>query len=181
MAIRFEAYLAEGIRRGVVGSDGRLDDLLETLDELRVTGGHLAPIDGSPPVSDPATDVILPVDDLLVVTAPADTPIPIHPAWHDVVLTCGPYVVTGRMPTVPGFDPARALTRPTGMFVLLDHVRLALASDPDGGSIDIPLAWVNRYVVETVESDLELGFYYPGAHSVVTRGFQVGEAAGPAA
>jgi hypothetical protein len=85
------------------------------------------------------------------------------------------------MPTLPGFDPARALVRPTGMFVLLDHVRLALASDPDGGSIDIPLAWVNRYVVERVESDLELGSYYPGARSVVTRGFQVSGAAGPAA
>jgi hypothetical protein len=173
--------MAEGIRRGVVGADGRLDDLLENLDELRVAGGHLAPIDGSPPVSDPATGVSLPVDDLLIVTAPPGTPIPIHPAWHDVVLTCGPYIVTGRMPMVPGFDPARALTRPTGMFVLLDHVRLALASDPDGGSIEIPLAWVNRYVVEHVESDLELGAYYPGAHSVVTRGFYASEAAGPAA
>jgi hypothetical protein len=171
MAIPLEAYMAEGVRRGVVGADGRLADLLETLDELRIAGGYLAPIDGSPPVSDPAPGVSLPVDDLLIVAAPPETPIPSHPAWHDVVLTCGPYLVTGRMPTVPGFDPARALVRPTGMFVLLDHVRLALASDPDGGSIDIPLAWVNRYVVERVESDLELGSYYPGAHSVLTRGF----------
>jgi hypothetical protein len=181
MAIRLEAYLAEGIRRGMVGSDGRLDSLLETLDELRVMGGHLSPIDGSPPFSDSATGVVLSVDDLLVVVAPTDTPIPVHPAWHDVVLTCGPYVVSGRMPTMPGFDPARALTRPTGMFVLLDRVRLVLASDPDGGSVDIPLAWVNRYVVETVESDLELGAYYPGARSVVSLGFRSGEAAGPAA
>jgi hypothetical protein len=181
MAISLEAYLAEGIRRGVIGSGGRLDDLLETLDELRVTGGHLAPLDGSRPVPDPAPGVTLPVDDLLVVVAPPDTPVPVHPAWHDVALTCGPYVVTGRMPTMPGFDPARALTRPTGMFVLLDQVRLTLASDPGGGSIDIPLAWVNRYVVETVESDLDLGTYYPGARCVVSRGFRSGEEAGPAA
>ena len=66
---------------------------------------------------------------------------------------------------MPGFDPARALARPTGSFVLLDHVELALASDPDGPSIEHGLAWVNRYVVERVESDLELGFFFPGAES----------------
>lgn len=181
MAIRFEAYTDEGVRRGVVGADARLGDLLEAADELHVLGGHLAPLDGSPPVPDPDPGVDVPVDDLLVVVAPPGTAIPIHPAWHDIVVTAGPYLVSGQMPTMPGFDPGRALARPTGTFVLLAHVRLALASDPDGGSIDIPLAWVNRYVVEHVESDLELGFYYPGARSVVTRGFQAEEAAGPAA
>ena len=70
---------------------------------------------------------------------------------------------------MPGFDPARALARPTGEFVLLDHVRLALATAPDGGSIEHPLAWVNRYVVERVESDLELGFFFPGAESHIVQ------------
>ncbi|MGZ8502146.1 MAG: hypothetical protein ACXWW6_04760, partial [Candidatus Limnocylindrales bacterium] len=64
---------------------------------------------------------------------------------------------------------ARALARPTGEFVLLDHVRLSLASAPDGGSIEHPLAWVNRYVVESVESDLELGFFFPGAESHIVQ------------
>ena len=109
--------------------------------------------------------MIVPTDDLFVVVAPPDTPIPVHPAWHDVILVCGPYLVTGRMPTMPGFDPARALARPTGTFVLLDHVTLSLAAVPDGGSIEHALAWVNRYVVERVESDLELGFFFPGARS----------------
>ncbi len=27
------------------------------------------------------------------------------------------------------------------------------------------LAWVNRYVVERVEADIELGFFFPGAES----------------
>ncbi len=44
---------------------------------------------------------------------------PVHPAWHDVILRAGPYLITGQMPTMPGFDPARALARPTGTFVLL--------------------------------------------------------------
>lgn len=181
MAIRFEAYTSDGVRRGVVAVDARLGDHLEAAGDLLILGGHLAPLDGSPPIPDPDPGATVPVDDLLVVVAPPGTAIPIHPAWHDVVVTAGPYLVSGQMPTMPGFDPGRALARPTGTFVLLAHVRLALASDPDGGSIDIPLAWVNRYVVEHVESDLELGFFYPGARSVVTRGFHAGEAAGPAA
>ena len=134
-----------------------------------MTQGHLAPLDGSAPISDPSSGVRVATDDLFVVVAPADTPVIVHPAWHDVVLVCGPYLVTGRMPTMPGFDPARALARPTGSFVLLDHVKLSLAAEPDGGSIEHGLAWVNRYVVERVESDLELGFFFPGAESIIVQ------------
>ena len=79
---------------------------------------------------------------------------------------------------MPGFDPARALARPTGSFVLLDHVTLSLAATPDGGSIEHGLAWVNRYVVERVESDLELGFFFPGAESVIVQDTYTPAAAG---
>jgi hypothetical protein len=163
--IRFEAYTSDGVRRGVATGDARLGDLIELERELQVTSGHLAPLDGSSPIPDPPGGITLATDDLLVVVAPAGTPLIVHPAWHDVALVCGPYLVTGRMPTMPGFDPARALARPTGEFVLLDHVRLALTTAPEGGSVEHPLAWVNRYVVERVESDLELGFFFPGAES----------------
>lgn len=186
MPIRFEAYTTEGVRRGVVEGDGRLGDVIELERELRVGSGHLAPLDGSTPVADPPGGVTLAADDLFVVVAPADTPVLVHPAWHDVILGCGPYLITGRMPTMPGFDPARALARPTGSFVLLDHVKLSLAAAPDGGSIEHGLAWVNRYVVERVESDLELGFFFPGAESHVVHGTYVpgaetSAASGPAA
>ena len=169
MPIRFEAYTSEGVRRGIAAGDARLGDIIELERELHVSSGHLAPLDGSSPVPDPPSGVVVSTDDLFVVVAPADTPIPVHPAWHDVILVCGPYLVTGRMPTMPGFDPARALARPTGSFVLLDHVTLSLAAVPDGGSIEHGLAWVNRYVVERVESDLELGFFFPGAESVIVQ------------
>lgn len=169
MPIRFEAYTSDGVRRGVAIGDARLGDLIELERELRLTSGHLAPLDGSPPISDPPDGITLATDDLFVVVAPAETPVIVHPAWHDVTLLCGPYLVNGRMPTMPGFDPARALARPTGSFVLLDHVRLALAAAPDGGSIEHGLAWVNRYVVERVESDLELGFFFPGAESHIVQ------------
>ena len=169
MPIRFEAYTSEGVRRGIATGDARLGDLIELQRELEVTQGHIAPLDGSPPIVDPPAGVRVATDDLFVVVAPADTPVIVHPAWHDVVLVCGPYLVTGRMPTMPGFDPARALARPTGSFVLLDHVKLALVAWPDGGSIEHGLAWINRYVVERVESDLELGFFFPGAESIIVQ------------
>ncbi len=186
MPIRFEAYTAEGVRRGVATGDARLGDLIELQRELEITGGHLAPLDGSPPVPDPPAGIRIATDDLFVVVAPPGTPILVHPAWHDVQLDAGPYQVSGRMPTMPGFDPARALARPTGSFVLLDHVRLTLNAEPDGGSIEHGLAWVNRYVVERVVSDLELGFYFPGAESHIVQdtyipGSDVPAAAGPAA
>jgi hypothetical protein len=186
MPIRFEAYTAEGVRRGEAVGDARLGDLIELQRELHVTGGHLAPLDGSQPLIDPPAGIAVATDDLFVVVAPPETPVIVHPAWHEVSLVAGPYLISGRMPTMPGFDPARALARPTGSFVLLDHVRLALAAVPDGGSIEHPLAWVNRYVVERVESDLELGFYFPGAESHIVQdtyipGADVQTAAGPAA
>lgn len=182
MPIRFEAYTTDGVRRGIATGDARLGDIIELEREIEVTEGHLAPLDGSVPVADPPRGVTLSTDDLYVVVAPPDTPTLTHPAWHDVILVCGPYLVTGRMPTMPGFDPARALARPTGSFVLLDHVKLSLVAEPDGGSIEHDLAWVNRYVVERVESDLELGFFFPGAVSVIVQDtYTPGAALDPAA
>ena len=34
-----------------------------------------------------------------------------------ISLVVGPYIVAGELPTLPGFDPGRALTRPSGEFV----------------------------------------------------------------
>jgi hypothetical protein len=184
--IRFEAYTSEGVRRGIATGHSRLGDLLELQREIEVTQGHLAPLDGSAASADPPGGVSVATDDLFVVVAPVDTPVIVHPAWHEVTLLCGPYLVSGRMPTMPGFDPARALARPTGSFVLLDKVVLSLAERPGSGTIEHGLAWVNRYVVERVESDLELGFFFPGAESHIVQetyvpGADPGQASGPAA
>lgn len=171
MPMRFEAYTIDGVRRGAVGADSRLGDMIETLDRIRILGGHLAPLDGTEPIPDDGPGVDVGVDDLLVVVAPPDASLPVHAQWHDITLTVGPYLVVGRMPTMPGFDPGRALARPTGPFVLFSDIRLSLAANPSGGFVDIPLAWVNRYDVERVESDIELGFFFPGAASIVTHGY----------
>jgi hypothetical protein len=71
---------------------------------------------------------------------------------------------------MPGFDPGRALARPTGEFVLLRDVRIALGRDVDGPAVAQAAAVVNRYVVDRVTADLMLGFFFPGAEMVVTGG-----------
>jgi|GEM_PF-1160742 len=169
MTIAFEAYTAEGIRHGAIDDDGRLGDLLESLEQVTVEAGRLARLDGTEAVHQGATR--LEVDDFLIVVAPPELTGPAHSVWHDVRIHSGPYVIEARLPTLPGFDPARALARPSGSFVLLGEVHIGLGGHLDDG-VDIhPLAWVNRYAVDRIESDLELGFFFPGAESVVARGF----------
>ena len=173
MTIAFEAYTAEGIRHGAIAEDdrlgSRLGDLLESLEQVEVEAGRLARLDGTESVHEGAAH--LAVDDFLVVVAPPELAGPAHSVWHDVRIHSGPYVIEARLPTLPGFDPARALARPSGSFVLLGEVHIGLGGRLDDG-VDIhPLAWVNRYAVDRIESDLELGFFFPGAESVVARGF----------
>jgi hypothetical protein len=169
MTILFEAYTVAGIRHGAIARDGRLGDLLESLEQVEVETGRLARLDGTEAIHEGTTR--LEVDDFLVVVAPPDTTGPAHSVWHDVRIHAGPYVLEARLPTLPGFDPARALARPSGSFVLLGEVRIGLGGRPEDGVDVHALAWVNRYTVDRIESDLELGFFFPGAESAVVRGF----------
>ena len=169
MSIQFEAYTADGIRHGAISEDGRLGDLLESLEQVDVVAGHFASLDGSDALRQTVTR--LEVDDFLVVVAPPEANSPAHSVWHDVRIHAGPYILEARLPTLPGFDPARALARPSGSFVLLGDVRIGLGGRPDDGVDAHPFAWVNRYTVDRIESDLELGFFFPGAESSVVRGF----------
>ena len=75
---------------------------------------------------------------------------------------------------MPGFDPGRALARPTGEFVLLRDARLALIDLPDAGEASAPEVLVNRYTVDRVEADMMLGFFFPGAKMAIT-GSSAGE------
>ncbi|HEY7828564.1 MAG TPA: hypothetical protein VIB99_10030 [Candidatus Limnocylindrales bacterium] len=169
MSIQFEAYTAEGIRHGMIAADERLGDVLASVTELPVEGGRFSRLDGH--VSAIVGTTRQPVDDFLVVVAPPELNGPAHSVWHDVRIHAGPYVLEARLPTLPGFDPARALARPSGSFVLLGEVHIGLGGRLDDG-VDIhPLAWVNRYAVDRIESDLELGFFFPGAFSKVIHGF----------
>lgn len=161
MPIRVDAYLTGGMARGMLARPGHLRDTLEagpSLDLQRVSWLGIA--DAQPRTID---DVSIPVDDVLIAVADDDPTIPVHAAWHRIELDVGPYRLEGELPTLPGFDPGRALTRPTGEFVMLRDVRLARRDHPGQASPIGGHALVNRYNVDRVTADLMLGFFFPGA------------------
>jgi hypothetical protein len=162
MPIQVDAYVIEGMASGVLARPGHLRDVLEATRELPLVQVRWQPLVGD---DSPSGDVTIPIDDILIAVADDDPTIPVHASWHAIRLELGPYVVEGDMPTLPGFDPGRALTRPSGEFVLLRDVRVGLRDDPSSAD-PIPIghhALINRYVVERVEADLMLGFFFPGA------------------
>lgn len=165
MALRFEAYTAEGSVSGTVGTDDRLGDVLERDPTITAQRAEVVAIHGS---AYETPRIALATDDLLAVVAPPSVGVPVHATWHDVTIFAGPYRIDGLLPTMPGFDPGRALARPTGSFLLLGKARVALAAEPTAGSAEHELLWVNRYTVDRVEADLDLGFFFPGARTSVT-------------
>jgi hypothetical protein len=87
-----------------------------------------------------------------------------------VELDAGPYRIAGELPTQPGFDPGRALARPGGLFILLRGVRVEIIGHHEAGRVERPHAFVNRYAVEQVAADIDLGFYFPGARFMTGTG-----------
>ena len=159
MSIHVEAYTEAGVIRGVVARSGHLRDVLEAGGDLlieRATWQARGETKAAP-----AGQVEIPVDDLLAVVGDDDPTIPVHASWHSLRVELPPYVLTGELPTLPGYDPGRALARPTGTFVVLRDVELG--TDEETGRPLAHIALVNRYAVERVEADLMLGFYFPGA------------------
>jgi hypothetical protein len=161
MPIRVQAYTLGGIVTGVIARPEHLRDILEASTELAVEEASLAPLDGSPAATG---EQQIAMDDLVVAVSDQEHPAPVHAAWHPIRLEAGPWVVEGDLPTLPGFDPGRALTRPTGTFVLLRDVRISLLNQPDAGENVHEAVLVNRYSVDRVDADLMLGFFFPGAH-----------------
>lgn len=166
MPIRVDAYMAGGIARGVLARAGSLREVLEHDGVLTLERVQWQPLGGR---TAPSSGVSIPIDDVLVAVGDDDPGTPIHANWHGIRVEVGPYIVEGEMPTFPGFDPGRALTRPTGEFVLLRDVRIAPRSSPDPQASATPAgayALVNRYGVESVACDLMLGFFFPGAEMI---------------
>jgi hypothetical protein len=164
MSIELQAYTTEGLLSGQVVADGRLLDLLSTFETIVLDNAMLAPIGGLPQRATGWTTVE--VDDLLVVVAPPETVTPYHAAWHRLMVDCGPYRIRGELPSLPGFDPGRALARPSGSFILIGRGVVELR-DEEFGRVLNPHAylWLNRYAVDAVSSDLDLNFFFPGAIS----------------
>jgi hypothetical protein len=161
MPIRLEAYTASGVLQADASVEGTLGEVLETFDEVPLVRGIVSPLDGSVARAVPPGPVG--IDDLIVVVAATPPSVPVHANWHELALRAGPYFVRGEMPTLPGFDPGRALARPSGPFVLLRSVEISIAAASEAGTNDHAYAWVNRYNVDAVAGDLNLALFFPGA------------------
>jgi hypothetical protein len=159
MDIQVDAYTVGGKAHGTLTGAGHLRDILEQTGELALHGVRWQPLGASE--AQPAGDLTIPIDDVLVAVANGESAIPVHASWHALRVEVGPYVVEGELPTLPGYDPERALARPNGEFVLLRDPRLGRL----GGTVGSigQEALVNRYSVERVEADIMLGFFFPGA------------------
>jgi hypothetical protein len=168
MTMRVEAYTATGIATGVVASDGHLREHVDGTKPLLIENSDWMPIDGS--AGRAIGELRVPVDDLLVLVSNELGDVPGHAQWHGIDLDAGPYRIEGELSTMPGFDPGRALARPTGQFVLLRDVRITLLGEPDAGEATCAHALVNRYTVDRIAADIMLGFFFPGAALSMTLG-----------
>ena len=107
MPIRVEAYTAGGVATGVVARSGPLREALDGAGDLLIERSRWLPLDGSG--ERPGGDIRLSIDDALLVCADEADGGPVHAQWHTIEIDAGPYRVFGEMPTMPGFDPGRAL------------------------------------------------------------------------
>ena len=161
MAIRVNAYTTGGIASGILARPGALRDALEDGGSLPLDGAAWQGLDD--PAASAAGSMAIPSDDVLVAIGDDEDGIPVHAAWHHIELESGPYTVEGELATMPGFDPGRALTRPSGEFLLLRDIRLSVRERPEAGVATGDHALVNRYAVDRIRADLMLGFFFPGA------------------
>jgi hypothetical protein len=161
MPIRVDAYLNTGMAVGWLLDAAHLREALERGQPLELNRVTWQAMEDLAPTT--LGTLALEPDDLIVVVGDDESIVPVHAVWHSVGLEAGVYRIEGELPTMPGFDPGRALTRPTGEFVLLRDVRVEITGRPDVGGVTVPHAFVNRYTVERVEADLMLGFFFPGA------------------
>ena len=161
MAIRVDAYTSGGMASGTLARPGALRDALEDDRALRLDQAAWQGLDD--PASRPAGSLAIPSDDVLIAVADDDPGIPVHAAWHRIHVESGPYTIEGELATLPGFDPGRALTRPSGEFLLLRDIRLSVSARPEAGVALGDHALINRYTVERIRAELMLGFFFPGA------------------
>jgi len=161
MAIRVEVYTIGGMASGVLARPGTLREALAADPEIQLDRAAWQGLGDAAPSS--AGSLTFATDDILFAVADEPPSGPMHAAWHHVLLDAGPYLLEGELATMPGFDPGRSLTRPSGEWVLLRDVRLSVREHPEAGVSIGDHALVNRYGVERIRADLMLGFFFPGA------------------
>ena len=161
MAVRVEIYTVGGMASGILARPGSLRDALTTNPEIQLDRAAWQGIGEIAPQS--VGTLSFATDDILFAVADEPPAGPLHVAWHHVLLNAGPYSLEGDLATMPGFDPGRSLTRPSGEWVLIRDVHLSVAGHPEAGVSVTDHALVNRYGVERIQADLMLGFFFPGA------------------
>jgi hypothetical protein len=161
MAIRVDAYTSGGMASGTLARPGALRDALEDGGGLPLDGAAWQGLEDA--TAQPAGSLSIPSDDILIVVGNDDPGVSVHAAWHHIHLEVGPYTLEGDLPTQPGFDPGRALTRPSGEFLMLRDIRLSVRDRPESGVAVGDHALINRYTVDRIRADLQLGFFFPGA------------------
>jgi hypothetical protein len=160
-SLRVELYTADGIASGVVAGASRFREHIESTESVIVHDVRWATLQGG---SQNSERLAIQPDDIIVAVAGEEMHGPVHATWHPIRLEAGPYGIEGELATMPGFDPGRALTRPSGEFVVLRDVRISLLDRPDAGEASYHEALINRYAVDKVDAGLMLGFFFPGAH-----------------
>ena len=131
MAIRVDAYTSGGMASGSLARPGCAARRPRgRRRRCRLDGAAWQGLDDA--AARPAGSLAIPSDDVLIAVADDDPGIPVHAAWHHIHLESGPYTVEGELATLPGFDPGRALTRPSGEFLLLRDIRLSVRARPGG-------------------------------------------------
>ena len=149
-----------GVLAGVTSRVPLGDDGPDLASSFAVGDARWYPIDGGEPTVR-GDQLVSPDDVLLLVT---DEPeLTVHMAWYSISIDVGPYRVSGRLATHPGYDPAKAVSRPGGAFVGLREATIELLGRPAAGLAERAYLHVNRYAVEAATSSLMLGFYFPGA------------------
>lgn len=155
-----EIYTPTGVLAGTADLTPVTVDGPELTVPLEMTDARWYPLDGGEPDVRPLVRVA--PDDLLVVVTPVPE-LKVHLTWYLIALDIGPYRVTGRLSTHPGYDPAKSISRPGGTFIPLSEVRIELAGQPEAGVAERAHVHVNRYAVERVSSTIMLGHFFPGA------------------
>ena len=141
---------------------------LEAGESLRVEAVDLAS-PRRPPLRR-AAEIVLPPTTSSSPSAEAAEDLPVHAQWHDIVLDVGPYRVARPAGDDAGLRPGPR-PRPADRRVRPAPRRQRSASSARGRrrACREPMALVNRYVVDRVEADLMLGFFFPGAEMISTK------------
>lgn len=155
-----EVFTPSGVVTGAAERTSVVSDAKGVPAPLLVEASRWYPLDGSVPTR--RGRVTLAAEDIVMVAMPPPA-FAIHAQWYPIELDLGPYHLDARLPTAPGFDPARALARPSGAYVTLHDVAISLVGRPEAGVAERPYVEINRYAVDRISSNLMLAFFFPGA------------------